>query len=91
MQEKDIKAEKFAIVLGEILRELRSARNSSTINKLANEYELNKGTLSKLERGNNNCQFITLWKLSEALGIRCSDLVKLLEERLGEEFTLLDE
>ena len=44
-----------------------------------------------MERGLYYCKFVTLWKLSEALGIKCSELVKKLEEKLGDDFSLIDE
>lgn len=91
MQVNHEKSQLFASTLGEILKDIRSTHSGLSINRLANEYELNKGTLSKLERGNNNCQLITLWLLSEALGVKCSELIKILEEKLGEDFSLLDE
>ena len=62
-----------------------------SLDRFANAYDINKGTLSLIENGISNCKFVTLWKLSEALGIKCSDLVRELEKGLGEDFTLLDE
>jgi len=91
MQEKNEKTHYIAVILGQIIRELRLNNKELTLNTLANEYDLHKGTISKLENGEQNCQFITLWKISEALGIKCSKLITILEEKLGEDFTFIDE
>ncbi len=34
---------------------------------------------------------MTLWKIAEALGLKVSDLSKLIEDELGEDFILMDE
>ena len=91
MQQKNEKTVQLATILGQTIKELRQGEKGLTLNRLANEYELYKGTLSKIERGHHNCQFITVWQLSEALGIKCSDLVKILEEKLGDDFSLIEE
>lgn len=66
-------------------------RSSLPLEKVAYEYDIPKSTLSKIERGIHKCQFVNLWKISEALNINCSALVKLLEERLGKDFKLFDD
>ncbi len=91
MQENNLKTEELADVLGQLIKDLRRNISQSSLDNLAISFGISKGSLSNIENGTNNVKFVTLWKLSEALGIRCSDLVKLLEERLGEEFTLLDD
>ena len=91
MQLSNKKTIQLAVTLGQTVKELRESTDGLTLNRLANEYELYKGTLSKIERGQHNCQFITIWQLSEALGIKCSELVKRLEEKQGDDFSLIDE
>lgn len=91
MQEKNLRVDKFTIELGNLLREYREKKCNIALEKLAFEYGLSKSTLSKIERGVHHCKVINLWKISEALGIKCSDLIKLLEDRLGKEFHLIDE
>ena len=89
MQHSNKKTIQLAVTLGQTVKELRESTEGLTLNRLANE--LYKGTLSKIERGQHNCQFVTIWQLSEALGIKCSELVKILEEKLGDDFSLIDE
>lgn len=76
--------------LGTVIKRLRN-ENKISLNSLANEYDINKGTLSKIENGNVNCKFINVWKISQALGIKFSEFAKILEDELGEEFSLIDE
>lgn len=55
------------------------------------EYDINKGTISRIEKGTYDTQLSTAWKLSEANGLKFSEFAKLLEEELGSNFTFIDE
>ncbi len=90
MQQADEKILLFNKTVGKLLKELRNNNSKTTINKFAREYDMDRGNLSKLERGIINCRLITAWKLSEALGIKFSEFAKKLEEKLGKDFTLID-
>jgi len=90
MQYKDEKSLHLAKILGEIIKEKREEKNIS-INKLANEYGLNDSNLGKIERALIECKFVTLWKISEALNMKLSELIKAIEDRVGEDFTFIDE
>ncbi len=89
MQEKPDKIEIFKSAIGKVFYNLRDSKNIS-LNKLALEYDIEKGSLSRLERGIYDCQLSTAWKLAEANGIKFSEFAKLLEEELGEKFTFID-
>ncbi len=91
MQQNDEKSIQFSKTVGELVKELRLTSTDKPINKLADEYDIGRATLSKLENGIHHRKFITIWKLSEALGIKCSELVRMLEEKLGDDFSLIDE
>lgn len=91
MQQNDKNIAKLTRILGEIAKELREKCTGKSLSKLADEYDISKSTLCKLENGIHNTRFITLWQLSEALGIKCSDLIKMLEEKLGDDFSLIEE
>ena len=90
MQQADEKILLFNKTVGKLLKELRNNNSKTTINKFAREYDMDRGNLSKLERGIINCRLINAWKLSEALGIKFSEFAKKLEEKLGKDFTLID-
>lgn len=91
MQQNDEKAIQFSKTVGELVKDLRLTNTGKSLNKLADEYDISRATLSKLENGIHHCKFLTIWQLSEALGIKCSELVKILEDKLGDDFSLIDE
>ncbi len=64
---------------------------SSDLTKLSDEYELDRGSISKIERGLYSIEFITAWQIVETLGIDFSEFASLLKEYLGDDFTLIDE
>lgn len=81
----------FKSIVGEIFREIREKNTNSSINKFAREYDIDRGNLSKIERGIICCSLLTAWKLTEASGIKFSDFAKMLEDKLGDDFVLMDE
>lgn len=89
MQEKLGKIEIFKDAIGKVFYKLRNSKNIS-LNKLALEYDIAKGSLSRLEHGAYDCQLSTAWKLAEANGIKFSEFAMLLEEELGKDFTFID-
>jgi len=90
MQQKDQKTELFAQILGAIITELRLKKGYS-INQLAHEFDLDVGNTSRVEKGSIEVKFVTLWKISEAIGIKPSDLIKILENKLGDKFKFYDD
>lgn len=90
MQVRNKQSLQLLKVLGKIINNLRIG-NDISINQLAYAYGLEKSTLSELEKGIREPKLLTLWKLSEALGVKLSDLIKIIEDELGEKFSLLDE
>lgn len=91
MQQIEDKKNIFNKTLGQIIQNIRKENKELSISRLAREYDLDRGNLSKLERGINGCNVITLWKVCEASGIKFSDFAKLLEEELGDDFKFIDE
>lgn len=90
MQQKNEKTLHFASVIGNVITELRSAKNLS-INKLAHEYDLDVGNTSRVEKGIIEVKLVTFWKIAEALEISPSMLLKFIEKRLGENFHFYEE
>ena len=73
MQDFQPKNFKFKLAVGEIVRQEREKNTGKSLNTFANEYEFDRGNLSKIERGIYGIQLLTAWKLCEALGIKFSD------------------
>ncbi len=91
MQQVNKKTLQFWNAVGDVIRQLREENTQSSISKLAREYDMDRGNLSKLERGLIGCYLLTAWKISEACGIKFSEFAKRLEEKLGDDFILMDE
>jgi len=66
---------------GAVLRELRHSKALSQ-EKLALEANLERGYISRLERGLQQPSLTTILSLSAILGISAADIVDLVEKRL---------
>lgn len=91
MQDKKEKNLQLLKAIGKVIKDYRITNLKKSTTKLADEYDLQSGTLSKIENGQTSCKVQTLWQISEAMDIKISTLFKMVEEELGEEFTLIDE
>ena len=89
MQVQDDKILYLKNKLGKVFKFLREKQNNISINQLALECDLDKGSLSKLERGIYDCRISTALKICEASNIKFSDFAKLLEDELGDDFRFL--
>ena len=76
-------------ILAQIIREERVKQNKSQ-RLLADEYEIQKSMLSRLESGINEPKLFSLISICEALNIKLSDLCIKLENKLPQNFSLLD-
>lgn len=90
MQYKNNKTYLLAEAVGCVIKELRIQQKYS-INKFANEYSLDIGNTSRIEKGAIDVKLVTLWKIAEALSIKPSELIKLIEEKLGDNVFLFIE
>ncbi len=91
MQHKTEKSLHLRQILGNKIKELRILNTGLSANKLANEYDIGNGNMSRIENAVVDAKFITIWRICEAVGIKFSDFAKLLEEELGDDFKLIDE
>lgn len=90
MQQGSNKTLQLSEKLGKLVRKLRVEKGLSCA-KLADEYDLDRGNLNRVENGHNDTKISTFWKISEALGMRFSEFTKMLEEEMGEDFKFIDE
>ena len=91
MQRKDEKTLHLRNRLGELIKNTRINTTKLSANKFSNEYDIGNGNMSRIENAKVDCKFITLWKIAEALGMKPSEFVKQLEDKLGKDFKLIDE
>lgn len=62
------------ILIGEKIKRLRQSKGM-TQQTLADECDIEKPNLSRIENGNTNPTIKSLWKISNALGVKLKDLV----------------
>lgn len=90
MQPKLSKKELLILnAVSEVLKELR-VDNTKSQRMLAFEYGLHKSLISRLESTSSNPFFLSVWKVAEAVNIKPSSFVALVEEKLPTGFKLLD-
>jgi transcriptional regulator with XRE-family HTH domain len=92
MQYKSNKTLHLNKVFGEEVAELRK-KNFKDKSRLmfCYEYDLDAGNLSRIENGIIDTKLSMLWRISESLGVPLSEIFKSIEQKLGENFRLLDE
>lgn len=90
MQHKNSKTLQIRKIIGELCKQKREEQDLSC-NNFEDAFDFSKGSYNRIENGVVDCKFITLWKISEALGLKPHEFVKLLEEKLGADFKLIDE
>jgi len=72
-------------ITGRIIRELRE-QQGLTQEVLSGLAAVSRSHLAEVETGHTNANVETLWKISEALGMRMSDLMRMVEQAIeGEE------
>lgn len=72
---------------GEVFKQLKKDKSNYL---LGAEYEISTSLLSNIERGLKDPQLTTIFKLSEALGLRPYEFIKKIEENLPKDFSLID-
>ena len=83
------KSEIIFKALAKVIRQEREKQNKS-LRVLADEYDIQKSLLSRLENGINEPKLISIWTISEALNMPVSELIRLVENELPENFSLTD-
>ena len=86
MQENDQK-KMICKALGDVLQELRGEQSQFMF---SSENDISVSIINTIERGLKDPQLTTIFKISEALGMKSSDFVKLVENKLPKDFTMLD-
>lgn len=71
-------------ITGRIIRELRKQRGL-TQEVLSGLAAISRSHLTEIETGHTNANVETLWKLSEALDMKMSDLIRMVEQAIERE------
>ncbi len=91
MQYKSHKTLQINKEFGQVIGALRVKKNPEKSRlQFCYEYDLDAGNLSRIENGLIDPKLSMLWRLSEAIDIPLSEIFKVLEERLGKDFFVID-
>lgn len=90
MQQDEKNIQIFNRIVGELVKEIRLKNSFVSMNKFAREFDFDRGNFSKLENGHVGCRLATIWKFTEANNIKFSEFAKILESRIPEGFTFID-
>ena len=71
-------------ITGRIIRELREQRGL-TQEVLSGLAAVSRSHLAEIETGHTNANVETLWRISEALGMKMSDLIRMVEQAIERE------
>lgn len=71
-------------ITGRIIRELREERGL-TQEVLSGLAAVSRSHLAEIETGHTNANVETLWKISEALDMKMSELIRLVEQAIEKE------
>lgn len=87
------KNEKTLLLIKEFGKQVKKKREQLKKSQrlLAYEYDLDSGNLSRIEMGLIDPKLTMLWRISEALDIPLSQLMKSLENNLGSDFHIAEQ
>ena len=71
-------------ITGRIIRELREQRGL-TQEVLSGLAAVSRSHLAEIETGHTKANVETLWRISEALGMKMSDLIRMVEQAIERE------
>ena len=84
MQEKK---EKLLQILADVIK---TQRGNISISKVSHEIDVSKSVWFMIEQAQRDPQFSTFWRIAEGLNIKPSELIKQIEEILGEDFSFIE-
>ncbi len=90
MQYKDEKMLHLIKEFGKCVRKRRMETTDKSLTLFSYEYDLDSGNLSRIENGLIEPKLTMLWRIAEALDMKLSDLIKLLENELGDNFFVIE-
>ncbi|MFQ8626210.1 MAG: hypothetical protein ACLSA2_06940 [Candidatus Gastranaerophilaceae bacterium] len=60
------------------------------MNKFGESYGIEKNNILRIEKAQGYCK-LSIWQVANAFGLKFSEFIKYVEEKLGDDFTLIDE
>ena len=90
MEYKNDKTLQLVKTLGKVIKNYRLEKTGKSLNTFSYEYELTPGNLSRIENGQIEPKIVMLWRISEALNVPLSEIIKQLEIEMNEDFSITD-
>lgn len=81
----------YCKAFGEVLRKLRVEKTGKSALLFSYENDIPKSTLTRIERGENEAQLITLKKIAEGFGWSLAELFFNIEKRIPYDFKIFDD
>lgn len=80
----------YCKLVGDAIRKIRIERTNKSSLLFAYENDIPKSTLSRIERGENEAQIVTLKKIAEGFGWTMAELFEHIEENMPENFRIFE-
>lgn len=77
--------------LSEVVKTLRINKTGLSVTKFGDSYGIEKNNILRIEKAKGYCKLITVWQIANAFGLKFSEFIKYVEDKLGDDFTLIDE
>lgn len=91
MQYTNEKIQHLNKALSEVVKSMRVNKTGLSMNKFGESYGIEKNNILRIEKAQGYCKLITIWQVANAFGLKFSEFIKYVEEKLGDDFTLIDE
>lgn len=84
------KAELLTITAVKILEQLSMETQGISIKELQEKYYFSKGLKREIKNGFTQCYILNICELLDIFKIRLSDFMRMIEDELGEDFSIID-
>lgn len=91
MQEEDYKRRKNKKILNTLGSVTKGLRGNKKISLIAYESELPRSVIYYIEQATKDPQLTTIWRLAEGLNLKPSEFIKMIEENMPSDWSILDE
>ena len=90
MQYKNKKTLHYLEILGKVIKQKRTSLNIKSRYNFCNSYDLDSSNLRRIENGEIEAKITMLLRISEALNIPLSEIIKETEQKLGKNFHVIE-
>ena len=87
----DAKGKEYCKMFGFALRSLRQEYTNKSLCMFAYENDIPRSTLSRIEKGDNEAQLVTLKKIAEGFGWSMAELFRKIEMKMPDGFRIFED